>query len=107
MPAAHKKLRAVDYAGDAADSVAARFAETSKAVREDVGAAAQSVADQAAALAGKLKAAGIDTDMMVDTAREKGGELQSFLVGEMRARPLRTLGVAAAIGVIVGLMTAR
>ncbi len=55
----------------------------------------------------KLKSVGVDTDVMVDAAKEQVSELQRILMDEMRARPMRALGVAAAVGLFVGLMTAR
>jgi ElaB/YqjD/DUF883 family membrane-anchored ribosome-binding protein len=55
----------------------------------------------------KLKSVGVDTDQMVDAAKEQVSELQRILMDEMRARPMRALGVAAAVGLFVGLMTAR
>ncbi len=55
----------------------------------------------------KLKSVGVDTDQMVDAAKEQVSELQRILMDEMRARPMRALGVAAAVGMFVGLMTAR
>lgn len=58
-------------------------------------------------VSGKLKSVGVDTDTMADAAREQVSELQRILADEMRARPMRALGVAAAVGLFVGLMTAR
>ena len=70
-------------------------------------AAAETAESAAATVAAKLKAAGIDTDVMAEAAKGQASELQRLLAEELRARPLRSLGIAAAIGLIVGLMTAR
>lgn len=80
-------------------------------VQDRVEDAATSVVDGALKLKDdvsvKLKSVGVDTDAMVDAAKEQVSELQRILMDEMRARPMRALGVAAAVGLFVGLMTAR
>jgi ElaB/YqjD/DUF883 family membrane-anchored ribosome-binding protein len=63
--------------------------------------------DLAADLNAKLKSAGVDTDVMVDAAKGQASELQRLLSAELQQRPLRALGIAAAIGLVVGFMTAR
>ena len=54
-----------------------------------------------------LKDYGVDTDVMADAAREKASGLQSMIEAEVKAHPLRALGVAAALGLFFGLMTTR
>ena len=80
-------------------------------MQQDVEETATGVVDSALKLkddvSGKLKSVGVDTDVMVDAAKEQVSELQRLLMEEMRARPMRALGVAAAVGLFVGLMTAR
>lgn len=58
-------------------------------------------------LAENLKEFGIDTDRMSEAAHERVGDLQQMLIDEVRARPLRALGWAAAAGLVLGLMSAR
>lgn len=58
-------------------------------------------------VARKLKSVGVDTDQMASAAKDQASELQRMLTAEIQAHPMRTLGIAAAIGVFVGLLTAR
>lgn len=55
----------------------------------------------------KLKSVGVDTDVMTSAAKDQASELQRLLSEELRAHPMRTLGIAAAVGLFVGLLTAR
>ena len=63
--------------------------------------------DLAATVSEKLRAVGVDTDKMVDVAKEQATELQRLIVAEIQERPLRALGVAAAVGLFVGFLSAR
>jgi len=54
-----------------------------------------------------LKEYGVDTDVMTERATERVTELQQLIMDEVRARPLRALGWAAAAGVIFGFWAAR
>ena len=54
-----------------------------------------------------LKTYGVDTDQMTEAASERVSELQQVLIDEIRARPLRALGWAAAAGVVVGFWAAK
>lgn len=54
-----------------------------------------------------LKSVGIDTDRMTEAAGERVSELQSLLIDEVRAQPLRALAWAAAAGVVVGFWAAK
>jgi ElaB/YqjD/DUF883 family membrane-anchored ribosome-binding protein len=67
----------------------------------------RSASDLANGVADKLKNVGVDTDVMVNAAKDQASELQRMIGEELRARPMRALGVAAVLGVFVGLMTAR
>lgn len=55
----------------------------------------------------KLKTVGVDTDVMASAAKDQASELQRMLGDELQRHPMRALGIAAAVGVFVGLMTAR
>lgn len=54
-----------------------------------------------------LKAYGVDTDVMAEAATERVSELQQMIMDEVRARPLRALGWAAAAGVVFGFWAAK
>ena len=55
----------------------------------------------------QLKTYGVDTEQMTDAAAEQASELQQLIMDEVRARPMRALGWAAAAGVILGFWAAR
>jgi ElaB/YqjD/DUF883 family membrane-anchored ribosome-binding protein len=44
---------------------------------------------------------------MVDVAKEQATDLQRLIEQEIRERPLRALGLAAAVGLFVGFLSAR
>lgn len=99
------------------------MAQTSSRVRnrtddgmDDMMADAEAVASTATASGGrqdnasvqeKLKSVGVDTDVMASAAKDQASELQRLLTDELRIHPMRTLGVAAAVGLFVGLMSGR
>ncbi len=111
MTMTSRKLSAVKAMEDAAEAVAAKTSEMTKTVKHDMNAMGDALSDGAgeavATVTDKLKSVGVDTDAMTSAAKEQASELQKMLAEELRTRPLRALGVAAAIGVFVGLMTAR
>jgi ElaB/YqjD/DUF883 family membrane-anchored ribosome-binding protein len=67
----------------------------------------RSAEDLAATVTEKLRAVGVDTDKMVGVAQEQATDLQRIIVQEIQERPLRALGVAAAVGLFVGFLSAR
>lgn len=80
---------------------------------EDIQDNASDLKDEAVRTAGqmadtvssRLKSAGVDTDAMVSAAKDKTTELQRIIADELQARPMRALGIAAAIGLVFGLMS--
>ncbi|MDP3545461.1 MAG: hypothetical protein Q8S29_04710 [Phreatobacter sp.] len=50
-----------------------------------------------------FKSAGIDTEVMADTAKEKASELQELVAAEIRRKPYHALAIAATVGFIFGL----
>ena len=54
-----------------------------------------------------LKNFGVDTDVMSEAAKEKATDLQALIAEELKARPLRALGVAAGVGLFLGLLVSR
>ncbi|MGO4405576.1 hypothetical protein AB4Z10_15100 [Bosea sp. RAF48] len=67
----------------------------------------RSAEEIAATVTDRLRAVGVDTDKMVDVAKEQATELQRLIEDEIRERPLRALGLAAAVGLFVGYLSAR
>jgi ElaB/YqjD/DUF883 family membrane-anchored ribosome-binding protein len=55
----------------------------------------------------QLKTYGVDTNQMTEAATERASELQQLIIDEIRARPMRAIGWAAAAGVIVGFWAAK
>ncbi len=55
----------------------------------------------------KLKSVGVDTDVMVNAAKGRATELQKLLMSELQDRPMRALGIAAAVGVLFGMLSSR
>lgn len=67
----------------------------------------KNVSDIAGTVSGKLKAVGVDTDVMVAAAKDEASELQRMIGDEFRNNPMRSLGIAAVIGLAVGLLSTR
>jgi len=63
--------------------------------------------DRSAELAANLKEFGIDTDRMAQAANEHASDLQRMMTDEIRTRPMRAVGWAAAAGFVIGLLWAR
>jgi len=55
----------------------------------------------------RLKDYGVDTNVMADAAADRVSELQRLIIEEVRERPLRALGWAAAVGVVFGFWAAK
>lgn len=82
--------------------------ETAKNDAAAAGRAAQRTAsDLASDLVRRLKDAGVDTDQLVIQAKDQATELQRAMLQEIRNRPMRALGVAAAAGLLIGLLSMR
>ncbi|WP_376799839.1 hypothetical protein [Candidatus Raskinella chloraquaticus] len=89
---------------DAASSAAKAVSKDASCLSDTVGREASEVADKVSA---HLKDIGVDTGVMANAAKEQVSELQRLIGEELRARPLRALGIAAVLGVFVGLISAR
>lgn len=70
-------------------------------------AAGEAAADIAQDLNARLKSVGIDTDVMAGAAKDQLGGLRQLVADEMQSRPLRTLGLAAAAGIVLGFLSSR
>ena len=67
----------------------------------------RNASDLADTVSTKLKTVGVDTDVMANAAKDQASEFQRMIGQELQAHPMRALGIAAAVGVFVGLRTAR
>lgn len=92
--------KARDHARKGADSIEDNATEMASAAKRGADDLAETVTT-------KLKTVGVDTDVMATAAKEHASELQRMIGDEMQRHPVRALGIAAAIGVFVGLMTAK
>jgi ElaB/YqjD/DUF883 family membrane-anchored ribosome-binding protein len=68
---------------------------------------ARTTSDLADQVSGSLKSYGVDTDQVKAIAKDQVGQLQQALADTVRSRPLGALAVAAALGVVLGVMTTR
>lgn len=96
-----------DKAQSAVDAVQQRASELQDTVARGATRAAETVSRAADGVSSRLRSAGVDTDVMVEAAKGKASELQQLIVDEVKSRPLRALGVAAALGLVVGLLSSR
>ncbi len=83
-----------------AEAIEQEAAEMSESVRRNATELAETVST-------KLKTVGVDTQKMATAAKDQASELQRLIGDELQAHPLRALGIAAAVGVFIGLMTSR
>lgn len=104
--ATNSRLSAVrEAADDAMDRTASGVRE---GVREGMAAGEsllKSAEDLATSVGDKLKK--VDTDAVVDAAKNQADEFQKMLTAEMKAHPMRTLGIAAVVGLVAGMLVAR
>ena len=97
--------------GENTETMTARARKGAETMERDAAEMADTVKRNASDLADtvstKLKTVGVDTDVMATAAKDQATELQRMIAEELQAHPLRALGLAAAVGVFVGLMTSR
>jgi ElaB/YqjD/DUF883 family membrane-anchored ribosome-binding protein len=109
--AASAAKRAKDEIETGAEQIATQAKSTARRVKREAGEIEASLTrgaeELAATVSGRLRSAGVDTDKLVEVAREQATDLQQLIEDEIRERPLRALGVAAAIGLFVGFLSAR
>ncbi len=107
--AAAKQVK--DDVAAGAETVAAKAKDTGARVRREASEIEASLTrgaeDIAAQVGERLRSVGVDTDRMVDVAKEQASDLQRLIEDEIRERPLRALGLAAAVGLFVGFLSAR
>ena len=111
MTLASKLIRPTKVAENMAEDVRHRVASYTNEVRHDLEKAGEVVSataqDAAASVSDRLKSVGVDTDALSSAAKENASQLQQYVMNEMRSRPMRALAVAAAVGLLAGLVTAR
>ncbi|WP_296575307.1 hypothetical protein [Phreatobacter sp.] len=90
-------------ASDAVDAIGGSGRKASAAPEV----AADRAAEIAEDLSARLKAVGIDTDVMVAAAKDRASGFETVVRDEMQGHPLRTLGLAAAAGLVLGLLSSR
>lgn len=69
--------------------------------------AAQGASAVSDAVALGIKNASAEKDIILDAARQQGDALQKLIAGELRTHPLRSLGIAAAVGLVAGYLSSR
>ena len=93
------------------ETAKAEAGEKLSELQREAGEVKRSVVDATNELAGqvnaKLKEAGVDTEVLASAAKEQVTELQRLIGDELRARPVRALGIAAAVGFVFGILTVR
>jgi ElaB/YqjD/DUF883 family membrane-anchored ribosome-binding protein len=111
MAVAAKKESIQDTVGSLRDGAVKYVKDTASNVQHDAQALQDRVAhdasDVANSVTNKLKSVGIDTDVMVNMAKGEAGEIERLISEQLRNHPTRTLGIVAAIGLAVGLMSKR
>jgi len=95
---------AVRAGADRINDIGAAVTRDAEAFRNTVTRSASDLLDGVNA---RLRAAGVDPDVLGNAARDQANEVQRYVEREIRHRPLRAVGVALALGAIVGFMTAR
>lgn len=109
--AAASAKRVKDEVVAGAEELAGEARVTAAKAKREAGAIEDSLTrgaeDLVATVNEKLRSVGVDTDRMADVAKEQATELQRLIEDEIRERPLRALGLAAAVGLFVGFLSAR
>ncbi|HEY1943915.1 MAG TPA: hypothetical protein VGH40_17530 [Roseiarcus sp.] len=91
-------------AADRVNDIGIAVGRDAEAFRNSVTRSASDLMDSVSA---RLRSVGVDPDTLGNAARDQAGELQRYVEGEIRHRPLRAVGLALALGAIVGFLTAR
>ena len=115
MVASTRAGRAFNSADETLESLETSASKLAGDVKANISHMAASVSrtahdaiDQASHTAGQcMQDVGNDADMLAETAKHQASKLQQMVEEELRDRPVRTLAIAAAVGLVVGLMTTR
>lgn len=101
----HKdETSAVKAVSDRIDEVGATVHRDAEAFRASV---VRSASDLLDSVNSRLRAAGVNPDALGDAARGQANEVQRYIEREIRHRPMRAVGMALALGAVVGFLTAR
>jgi ElaB/YqjD/DUF883 family membrane-anchored ribosome-binding protein len=95
-----------ETASSMADDARSKISQTAHNIQDSASNIRQSASDTAASYAQKanntLKSAGVDTDLIAARAKDQASALQTAIEDETRNHPMRTLGIAALAGVVLG-----
>ena len=91
----------------AGKTAAARAAEAANLQDASTAADAPAVETVVAQVGERLKAVGVDPERLIEAARDQAGDVQKKVADEVKTNPLRTLGLAAAAGLVVGYLSNR
>lgn len=91
-------------ATDRIDEVGAAVHRDAEAFRASVARSASELMDTVNA---RLRAVGVNPDVLGHAARDQASEVQRYVEREIRHRPMRAVGAALALGALVGFLTAR
>jgi ElaB/YqjD/DUF883 family membrane-anchored ribosome-binding protein len=89
---------AADSMKSGAESAAREAGEMAENVRRNASEFADTVST-------KLKTVGVDTEIMANAAKDQVTGFQRMVEEELRAHPMRSLGIAAAVGLFFGMMS--
>ncbi|MCA0400243.1 MAG: DUF883 C-terminal domain-containing protein [Proteobacteria bacterium] len=79
--------------------------DTSAKARELTDSAVREITDMMASMKARLKDLGVDTDQMLETAKDSASSVEKRIAEEVVERPLRSLAIAAGIGLALGFLT--
>jgi ElaB/YqjD/DUF883 family membrane-anchored ribosome-binding protein len=89
---------ATDAVKTGAENMARDASDMADSVKRNAGEFADTVST-------RLKTVGVDTDVMVNAAKDQVTGFQKMVEEELQAHPMRSLGIAAAVGLFFGMMS--
>ena len=100
-----------ETASNVASTARAKVSDAAGSLQDTVGQVKQAAVDGATSIAeqatSKLKSVGVDTDALAAQAKDSAGALQKAIEDEARSHPLRTIGIAAVAGLVLGALFTR
>lgn len=94
-----------DKAGDLASRGEKAIRRVENKADDIKDAAMEEISSLIAMLNEKIKAIGINTEVLADSAKEKAVSLEKSIAAELTERPLRSLALAALAGLALGILT--